>query len=71
MVKETVKGTVKWFNAKRGYGFITSDEGEDVFVHYSAIAGEGFKTLHEGNAVTFDIDKAEDGRTVAKNVTVA
>ena len=49
-------GTVKWFNAEKGYGFITVDGGEDVFVHFSAIQGEGFKTLDEGQAVEFDVE---------------
>ena len=49
------KGTVKWFNAEKGYGFITGEDGNDVFVHFSAIQGEGFKTLDEGQAVTYDL----------------
>ena len=49
------KGTVKWFNAEKGYGFITGEDGADVFVHFSAINGEGFKSLEEGQAVTSTI----------------
>ena len=55
------QGTVKWFNESKGYGFITADEGKDVFVHYSAIQGEGFKTLNEGQKVSFDIVNGEKG----------
>ena len=50
------KGTVKWFNAEKGYGFITGEDGADVFVHFSAIQGEGFKTLEEGQKVTFETE---------------
>ena len=51
------KGTVKWFNAEKGYGFITGEDGNDVFVHFSAIVGDGFKTLEEGQKVTFDTEQ--------------
>ena len=52
-----INGTVKWFNAEKGYGFISNDEGgDDIFVHFSAIQSEGFKTLKEGQKVTFDVE---------------
>jgi CspA family cold shock protein len=54
-------GTVKWFNEKKGFGFITQDSGSDVFVHYSAIKGDGFKTLTEGDKVTFDVTDGPKG----------
>jgi CspA family cold shock protein len=59
------QGTVKWFNESKGYGFITADEGKDVFVHYSAIMGEGFKTLAEGQKVSFEIVNGEKGPQAA------
>ncbi|WP_422657669.1 cold shock domain-containing protein [Paenibacillus sp. EC2-1] len=63
-----MKGTVKWFNAEKGYGFISVDGGEDVFVHFSAIQGDGFKTLEEGQAVEFEITDGNRGPQAA-NVT--
>lgn len=54
-------GKVKWFNAEKGYGFITADDGTDIFVHYSTIQGEGFKTLDEGQAVSFDVSQSDRG----------
>lgn len=63
-------GKVKWFNAEKGYGFITGEDGKDVFVHYSSINAEGFKTLDEGQTVTYDIIESNRGKQ-ASNVTVA
>jgi CspA family cold shock protein len=62
------KGTVKWFNAEKGYGFITGEDGKDVFVHFSAIQGEGFKSLDEGQAVTFDLQQGPRGMQAANVV---
>lgn len=61
-------GHVKWFNNKKGYGFIHTDEGEDVFVHYSAIQGDGFKTLNEGQEVEFEISEGPKGPQAANVV---
>ena len=68
--EQTVKeqGTVKWFNASKGYGFIQRQTGEDVFVHFSAIQGEGYKSLNEGQAVEFEVTKGPKGLQAA-NVT--
>ncbi len=55
------KGIVKWFNEAKGYGFIRQYDGPDVFVHYSSITGEGFKTLAEGDAVSFEIEEGDKG----------
>jgi len=60
-----LKGTVKWFNAEKGYGFIQVEGGEDVFVHFSAIQGDGFKTLEEGQAVEFEITDGNRGPQAA------
>ena len=64
----TMKGTVKWFNNQKGYGFISDEQGNDVFVHYSGIATEGFKSLEEGAAVEFDVTDGAKGPQ-ATNVT--
>ncbi|QXM05580.1 cold-shock protein [Crassaminicella indica] len=64
------KGTVKWFNAEKGYGFISRENGDDVFVHYSAIDMDGYKTLEEGQAVEFEVVQGEKGPQ-ATNVTKA
>ena len=62
------EGTVKWFNDQKGYGFISRAEGEDVFVHFSSIAQEGFRSLGEGDKVSFDVEQSERGPH-AVNVT--
>ena len=66
-------GTVKWFNSEKGYGFITGEDGKDVFVHFSAIMSDGFKTLEEGQAVTFDVeaDPKDSRKLKAVNVCAA
>lgn len=64
------KGTVKWFNNTKGYGFIGRDRGPDVFVHYSAILGEGFKTLKDGDEVEFEIVRGEKGPQAANVRTI-
>jgi CspA family cold shock protein len=64
-------GRVKWFNESKGYGFIEQDDGEDVFVHYSAIQGDGFKTLAEGQQVEFEVVRGEKGLQAAKVVKVS
>ena len=64
-----LKGTVKWFSDKKGYGFIEQEDGPDVFVHFSGISGDGFKTLAEGDQVSFEIQEGPKGAS-AVNVTV-
>ena len=66
---ERESGTVKWFNGDKGYGFISRDQGVDVFVHYSALSGNGFRTLEEGLKVEFDVTQGQKGLQ-AENVTV-
>jgi CspA family cold shock protein len=68
-MSERVSGRVKWFSEPKGYGFIERDEGEDVFVHYSAIQGEGFRNLQEGQLVEFEIEQGPKGLQAA-NVSV-
>ena len=55
------EGTVKWFNPRKGYGFIATEEGQDIFVHYASITGDGYKTLNEGDEVSFDVSEGEKG----------
>lgn len=62
-------GTVKWFNAEKGYGFIKDEEGKDIFVHFSSINSDGYKTLEEGQKVTYDLVESDRGPQ-AKNVTI-
>ena len=58
---EKLTGTVKWFDSKKGYGFITADNGQDVFVHYTGTSGTGFRTLEEGERVSFNITESDKG----------
>ncbi len=62
------KGTVKWFSNQKGYGFISTEDGKDVFVHHTAIQGEGYKTLQQGQAVEFDIIQGAKGEQAANIV---
>ena len=64
-----VNGVVKWFNDRKGYGFIEQEDGPDVFVHHNGINGSGFKSLQEGDRVSFDIEEGSKGQS-AVNVTV-
>ena len=68
-MSEKVKGTVKWFNESKGYGFLAQPEGEDIFVHYSAIQSDGFRTLKEGQAVEFNVERGPKGLQ-ASNVSI-
>ena len=63
------QGTVKWFNAEKGFGFITSEEGKDIFVHFSAIQADGYKSLEEGQTVDYDVTETDRGPQ-AQNVVV-
>ena len=63
---EMVQGKVKWFSNKKGYGFIEADNGEEVFVHYSDITSDGFKTLNEGEQVEFELEDAQKGKKAVK-----
>ena len=62
------EGTVKWFKNEKGYGFITGEDGQDVFVHYSAIQSEGYKSLHEGQKVSYDVVDGQKGPQAANVV---
>jgi CspA family cold shock protein len=65
------KGIVKWFNGKKGYGFITSEDGKEIFVHFSSIQGEGFKSLKEGDEVKFEITTGEKGEQATQVVKIS
>ena len=65
------QGSVKWFNESKGFGFITAEDGKDVFVHFTAIQGEGFKTLNEGQKVSFDVVNGEKGPQAANVVKLS
>ena len=69
-MSERVKGTVKWFNGAKGFGFIEREGGDDVFVHYSAIRGDGFRNLEEGQSVEFDLEQDPKGWRAADVVVV-
>ena len=63
---ERVQGTVKWFNSEKGYGFISREDGSDVFVHYSEIDGAGYRSLNEGDAVEFEVTQGKKGLQASK-----
>jgi CspA family cold shock protein len=65
-----IKGTVKWFNESKGFGFISREEGSDVFVHYSSIQGDGYKSLTEGDLVSFEIEEGQKGPKAVNVVTL-
>lgn len=65
-----MQGTVKWFNAQKGYGFISVENSDDIFVHFSAIQIDGYKTLNEGQKVEFEVVNGDNGKPQAANVTV-
>ncbi|UCH40598.1 MAG: cold-shock protein [Gammaproteobacteria bacterium] len=69
-MSDTVKGTVKWFNESKGFGFIEQDSGPDVFAHYSSIVGSGFKTLAEGQQVEFNVTQGQKGPQAENIVAV-
>ena len=70
-MSERITGTVKWFNRSKGYGFISREDGDDVFVHYSAIQAEGFRNLDEGQMVEFDVEDSPKGPQAANVVPLS
>jgi len=69
-MSERTTGTVKWFNGSKGFGFISREDGDDVFVHYSAIQGDGFRNLDEGQRVEFDVESSPKGPQAANVVAI-
>ena len=69
-MSERVQGTVKWFNAGKGYGFISRESGEDVFVHYSALQSEGYRSLDEGQRVEFTVERGPKGLQASNVITL-
>ena len=69
-MSERETGTVKWFNGAKGYGFIAREQGDDVFVHFSAIQGDGFRNLEEGQSVEFNVEQGQKGLQAADVVTI-
>ena len=69
-MSERVQGTVKWFNAGKGYGFISRENGDDVFVHYSALQGEGYRSLDEGQRVEFTVERTPKGLQASEVITL-
>jgi CspA family cold shock protein len=69
-MSERVQGTVKWFNAGKGYGFISREGGEDIFVHYSALQSDGFRSLEEGQRVEFSVERTPKGLQASNVVTL-
>ena len=70
-MSERTRGTVKWFNSEKGYGFIAQEDGDDLFVHYSEIQGNGFRSLNEGDTVEFEITDGKKGKQASAVMVVA
>jgi cold shock protein len=70
-MRQMAEGTVKWFSAEKGYGFISREDGDDLFVHFREIQEEGFRTLDEGQKVTFEVTTGQNGKLQASNVRKA
>jgi len=70
MAEKRSKGTVKWFNAEKGYGFISQESGDDLFVHYSEVQSDGFRSLNEGDKVEFEITQGKKGLQASKVIVI-